>query len=76
MLHYLVVARGVFNILSISISSSLAQYDIIAFQYLSNPVPILFPCLQYIDCKCAILPFTLSVKKLKNDVVFAHFFAP
>lgn len=70
MLHYLVVATGIFNILSISIFSSLAHYDTIAFQYLlslNNPVSILSPCLQYVGCKCAIVPCTVSVKELKND---------
>lgn len=76
MLHYLVVATGIFNILSISIFSSLAHYDTIAFQYLlllNNPVSILSPCLQYVGCKCAIVPCTVSVKELKNDFVICAF---
>lgn len=71
-LHYLVVATGIFNVLSNSVSCSLAHYDIIAFQCLlplNNPVSILFPGLRYADCKCTIVPFTISVKQLTNDYV-------
>lgn len=57
MLRYPVVAISIFNTLGISNNCSLTHYDIIAFQCLlslNNSVSILFPCLQYTDCKCSI----------------------
>lgn len=59
MLHYLGVATSSFNTSTISISCSLAHYDIIAFHYLgslNNSASILFPWLQNIYCKRSIVP--------------------